>query len=323
MPTSFQNLVRSRATGRVEENLETGRIYVFTPGTMYTSFCNGFCWNPPTTGTAVIEVWGAGGSGAQMCCCGGGTPGNAGAYVKKTISVTTTDFVRGQIGNSCGNSSALCFRGCSDPTGVCWTSGSGASNGCLCAQGGAGGRGMCSTSTSLFCCFRNQSHCFTGPFNDNCGIICNYFPGIWIACGYGGDTNCCGHFSCSVFFGCYPQCPCCFTYVSAIPAGYFSCGGQSNIAYNAEDGDSRHSNWSGQPQMQQSNAMRALKRGPTGGIPMNYCWRSDRTCGCYEMQGCIHYMPPGVGGYPTSPCPGVRDHAGRGGQGAVRIRFFT
>ena len=323
MPTSFSSLVRSRATGRVEENLETGRIYVFTPGTMYTAFCNGFCWNPPTTGTAVIEVWGAGGSGAQMCCCGGGTPGNAGAYVKKTISVTSGDFVRGQIGNSCGNSSQLCFRGCSDPSGVCWTSGGGGSNGCLCAQGGAGGRGMCSTGTSLFCCFRNQSHCFTGPFNDNCGIICNYFNGIWIACGYGGDVNCCGHFSCSVFFGCYPQCPCCFTYVSAIPAGYFSCGGQTNIAYNAEDGDSRHSNWSGQPQMQQSNAMRAMKRGPTGGIPMNYCWRSDRTCGCYEMQGCMHYMPPGVGGYPTSPCPGVRDHAGRGGQGAVRIRFFT
>ena len=57
MPTSFQNLIRSRVTGRVEENLETGKIYVFTPGTMYTNFCSGFCWNPPGTGRAVIEVW--------------------------------------------------------------------------------------------------------------------------------------------------------------------------------------------------------------------------------------------------------------------------
>ena len=109
MPTSFQNLIRSRVAGRVEENLETGKIYVFTPGTMYTNFCTGFCWNPPGTGTAVIEAWGAGGSGAQMCCCGGGTPGNAGAYSRRTIQVTATDFVRGTIGNSCGNSSALCL----------------------------------------------------------------------------------------------------------------------------------------------------------------------------------------------------------------------
>ena len=322
MPTSFQNLIRSRTTGRVEENLETGRIYVFTPGTMYTNFCNGFCWNPPSTGRAVIEVWGAGGSGAQMCCCGGGTPGNAGAYSKKTICVSSTDFVRGTIGNSCGNSSALCFRGCSDPTGVCWTQCAAAQNGCICAQGGAGGRGMCSTGTSLFCCFVNQSHCFTGPFNDNCGVICNYFSGIWIACAYGGDTNCCGHFSCSVFFGCLPQCPCCFQYHTASPAGFYSCGPYNVAAFGAED-DNRHSNWSGQPLMQEVNAFSALRRSPTGGIPMNYCWRSDRKCGCYEMQGCIHYAPPATGGYPTSPCPGVRDHAGRGGWGAVRIRFFT
>ena len=322
MPTSFQNLIRSRVTGRVEENLETGKIYVFTPGTMYTNFCSGFCWNPPGTGQAVIEVWGAGGSGAQMCCCGGGTPGNAGAYAKRTIQVTASNFVRGTIGNSCGNSSALCFRGCSDPTEVCWTSSGVTANGCICAQGGAGGRGMCSTGTSMFCCFVNQSHCFTGPFNDNCGIICNYFPGIWIACAYGGDVNCCGQFSCTAFFGCQPACPCCTQFHVASPAGFYSCGAGNVAAFGAED-DNRYGQWSGQTQMAETNAFSALRRSPTAGIPMNYCWRSDRSCGCYEMHGCMHYATPGTGGHATTPCPAVRDHAGRGGWGAVRIRFFT
>ena len=33
-------------------------------------------------GEATIEMWGAGGSGARMCCCGGGIPGNAAGYPK-------------------------------------------------------------------------------------------------------------------------------------------------------------------------------------------------------------------------------------------------
>jgi hypothetical protein len=67
-----------------ESNLEKGRIYVYTPGTNYSRhiWC-GFCFHPEVSGTAVVEIWGAGGSGAEMCCCGFGLPGNAGAYVKK------------------------------------------------------------------------------------------------------------------------------------------------------------------------------------------------------------------------------------------------
>ena len=53
-----------------EDNLEKGRIWVYTDGNMYSSFCNGFCWRSPGTGCIVIEAWGAAGSGAQMCCCG-------------------------------------------------------------------------------------------------------------------------------------------------------------------------------------------------------------------------------------------------------------
>jgi hypothetical protein len=88
------------------------------------------------------------------------------------------------------------------------------------------------------------------------------------------------------------------------------------------ENDNRHSNWSGQGVNQQMNALGALSRSPRQGIPQSYCWRSDRKCGCYNMQGCMNYNPPGVGGVGPAPCPDVRDHAMRGGMGAVRIRFF-
>jgi len=136
MPSSLQMLVRQRSIGREEDNIQQGRIWVYTPSTFYTNFCTGFCWVAPGTGTAVIEIWGAGGSGARMCCCGGGLPGNAGAYSRRTISVCAGKTVCGGVGMSCGNADAICFRGCSDSTGLCWQGAAGA-NGCMCAQGGA------------------------------------------------------------------------------------------------------------------------------------------------------------------------------------------
>jgi hypothetical protein len=42
-----------------ENNLEQGVIYAFSPGTFYTNYCNGFCWKPPATGCAIVEIWGA------------------------------------------------------------------------------------------------------------------------------------------------------------------------------------------------------------------------------------------------------------------------
>ena len=75
---SLKGLLTNRNPAEmIEENLETGYIYVWSPGTNYTNFCNGVCWKAPAAGTAHIEIWGAGGSGARMCCCGDGLPGNA------------------------------------------------------------------------------------------------------------------------------------------------------------------------------------------------------------------------------------------------------
>ena len=71
-----------------EQNLERGEIYSYYPGNHYTNFRCHVCWKPPAAGCARIEIWGAGGSGAEMCCCGGGTPGNPGAYSTKCIRPT-------------------------------------------------------------------------------------------------------------------------------------------------------------------------------------------------------------------------------------------
>jgi hypothetical protein len=319
MATSLQILLRSRATGQEEENLERGRVFVFSPGTQQTTFSQGFCWTSPGAGTAVIEVWGAGGSGAMMCCCGAGVPGNSGAYVKKTISVTTGCVITGAVGLACGNSSALCNRGNSEPTGVCYFGVEG--SGCICARGGRGGTTYCTTGVSPYCCFAGNGFCSTRVTGDNCGIVCNQFAGAWEALAYGGDVNCCGMYSCSAFFGCQAYCPCLQRYSIAVPPGMFSC--QGSVAIHGTEDDVPSSRGSGGAIQKFFPAISGLNRSPVKGVPMTYCWRSDRACGCYEMQGCTPYLPPGVGGLASQPCPDVRDHAIRGGMGAVRIRFFT
>lgn len=319
MPTSFKDLVQIKGNGiyATEEHLERGRIWVFTPGNNYTNYQ--ICWRAPAKGTAVIEIWGAGGSGARMCCCGGGLPGNAGAYSKKTIQVNANCYVCGAVGFSCGNADAICFRGCSDPTGVTWTGNCGAS-GCMCAQGGAGGRSFCTTGSSLYCCFAANGYCARGPYNDNCGTICNYFNGIWIACAYGGDVNRCGGFSCTAFMGCQGPCICSTTFHVATPPGYVAkCGGV--VSFGAEN-NNEFSNWSGQGAHQHQSALNAQSRQPTHGVPWSYCWGFGGGCGCYENEGCYTGVGPGYPGTPPFPCGDVRDHGRRGGHGAIRIRFI-
>jgi hypothetical protein len=371
-----------------EDNLEKGRIYVYSEGTMYTSFCNGYCWRPPGCGKAVIELWGASGSGAQMCCCGAGLPGNAPAYVKKCICVCPSNYVCGYVGRSCNNSSALCFRGCSEATCAYWTGCApkplfndgvdptfdtswkgnnpwgwgnnagettggavnnarpdgynnqksfndicqvaGATSGCLCSQGGRGGISFCMDTKSAYSCFitgyfcgnrvgPGHNMCDTG--NSACGRICNWCEqyGGFMACGYGGDLNCCGMWSCSDFLGCLSQCPCQFMYHVPIAAGIFADEG-AMLTY-ITDGDTPQASWSGSATMTQLNTLSNLSRSPSYTGSQQGCWNNDRSCGCYEMQGCMSFFPYGVPGSPAMPCPGVRDHAGRGGMGMVRIKY--
>ena len=165
-----------------EENLEQGRLFYFSPAQEHSQ-CHKFTYKSPGDGCLRVEIWGAGGSGAKMCCCGQGVPGNPGAYVVKCFLVDANSKVCGCVGSSCGNGDTLCYRGRSTGTCVCYF-GAASDNticGCLCAQGGEGGTTYCSPSSGTFCCFVADSNfCTTAMTNPagsawgaGCGLVCN------------------------------------------------------------------------------------------------------------------------------------------------------
>jgi hypothetical protein len=142
----------------------------------------------------------------------------------------------------------------------------------------------------------------------------------FIACGYGGDVNCCGGWSCVSFQGCWPICPCLTQYHVPVAANIFAEEG-GVFSYTTNSDGTPMSEWSGGPTANQINALTTMSRqpGPNGQF---ICWENSRGCGCYEMQGCMNFFPYGVPGAAPHPCPGVRDHASRGGLGAVRIKYI-
>lgn len=320
----LSNLLLSRASGisaeSGETNIEEGTVIFFSNNSANGTNAPYYYWKPPAAGTAVIEVWGAGGSTPRGCCCGAGIPGNSGAYSRKTISVNTSTYICGSVGTACGNASTLCFRGCSDPSGVCWVGAVGTANGCMCAEGGKGGYWYCTTGSSPACCFFYSGGFCGTMIPDNCGIICNHISGHWIPNGYGGDVNCKGCVSCSSFFGCYPNQPCCYQYHVAVPPGYISDSG-TTVTIQGECQPTGQSATGAAIQTLLYGISAASKR-PTHGVPFQSCWASHSFCGCYEQNGCMSYLPTGVGAPPTQSTYEVRDHGYRGGMGGIRIRFY-
>jgi hypothetical protein len=306
-----------------DSNLSRGKIFTFTPGTMNHGMFDGFCWKAPAQGTAIIEVWGAGGSGGLMCCCGASLPGNPGAYSKKTIEIDPSGYISGCAALSCGNN-ALCFRGCSSASGVCWYQNE-TTNGCMCAQGGRGGWAFCTEACSPYTRFVNC--CFAGTQTDTgCGIVCNYtnyatagFNEVdWMAKGFGGDVNKDGGFSCTTFNHCNSCCICCIRNHVSMPAGVFS-EESSQVEVVADLTDAARTQWAITPFMQ---GLSGLSKSPTEGMSYSYCWNGSVACGCYEAVGCHAWVGHGTPGLSAMPCAGVRDHAIRGGHGAVRIQFI-
>jgi len=320
LKTKGQQLVAERGTG-----IEKGKIFVFTPGNQNLASDDAFCWQAPGAGTVVVEAWGASGSGARMCCCGAGIPGNPGAYSKKTLTVSEGSFVCGSIGLSCcdlGNGEAdLCFRGCSQPTEICYSA---TETGCICAMGGRGGFSLCTTdngTSSPYCCFVECGYSHTVFDNSKCGLICNYDESEdWIAYAYGGDINCKGGFSCTSF---YCQCgtrPCAYTQHIATSPGIYSLDG-AVVSFSADQDNGMH-DWSGGFLPQLQYAVNAISRRPNQGTHFYSCWAVTSACGCYDFHGRTPYVPYGIPGTPPSPCSGMRDHAAMGGHGAVRIKFI-
>lgn len=322
-------------------NLERGKIYTFSPNNVSTFPCvydNAaaaerchFCWFSPDKGTAIIEIWGSAGSGGKMCCCGGGIPGNPPAYAKKTIEVKQDSYICGFVGHSCYNN-ALCFKGCSQSTNICYDAA--CCNGCMCAMGGRGGWSFCSCNSATYTPYcRFIGCCFAGTAigSGGCGIICNYtdYPTAgfnatdWMACAYGGDVNCCGGWSCTHFTHCNACCYCCRRQYIEIAAGVFStCRSRIvlNHACSNSSGAGTHYFNALYP------ALSGLSRSPTTGTPIGYCWTPTagaNMCGCYEGTSCGIMLGVGVPGPGASFQNDIRDHALRGGVGLVRIQFIA
>jgi hypothetical protein len=323
----LSQLLESKRTSfrPTEENIEQGQIFVFSGSSQYTDYWNGINWRAPADGTAVIEIWGASGSGALMCCCGFGLPGNPGAYSKKTIEVRKCDYVRGSVGKACTNSAGLCFRGCSTATCISWSGKDrlGNTSGCMCAQGGRGGVSKCSTGTSGFCCFAPEFCATVFPGCASTGIVCNRCinGNGFEACAYGGDCNCAGGFSCTSFYLCAPECICTTVYHIATSPGIISRDGA--VLTYATENSNEYANWSGQGWHQSMAAMSIAGRAPGPTIPWATCWGFSGGCGCYDEEGCHRANPVGLPGHPSMPCAGVRDHATSGGDGSLRIKFIA
>ena len=234
-------------------------------------------------------------------------------------------FICSILGMPCRNEDDLCFRGCGEPTQVCWFGNAGG-DGCMCVQGGMGGRSYCSTGNSPYCCFIAGGFCGTQGGDQYCGIICNFKDASanpeFCAQAYGGDVNCYGGFSCTSWRGCRVNCNCRRVEVSKFPPGMISTLG-GEVHYTMDENSGR-SDWSGMGGwMNASHGYNLATRSPTRGGPYTACWTGNRSCGCYQANGRNPFMPAGLGGQGPTPCDGVRDHAHMGGPGMIRIKFIS
>jgi hypothetical protein len=297
-----------------ETNLSPGQIWVYHSGNSLSPFPNGVCWIAPSNGTAIVEIWGAAGSGAGGCCCFGGIPGNAPAYSKRTVTVQTGDNICGSVGQSCGNASTISFRGCSESTciRICTSAGGCV---CMCAEGGAGGCNICNPSSSMYCCFAGNGYCATN-IGAGCGVICNQAGRV--AQAYGGTTNCSGCMSCMTFNVCNTENSPNIAHI-AYPAGIFSKSG-GWISFET-GGCFSDNNWSSlMPYYQALQGMNGKSMGYNIGATLA-CWGSGGQCGCYEFTGCFPFVPYGMPGMSGPVRSGQQGRGQRGGHGALKITF--
>ncbi len=317
------DLLSTREITSNSDNLEKGKVWVVTTASMYACLRsdNGYCWRSPGCGTLLIEMWGSSGSGSRMCCCGFGLPGNPAAYTRKLIAVYPDSHICACPGMST-YAHNLCFDGCGVPTYLCWSNARdlcGYSGGCMCAQGGKGGVSICSTGAGGYCCFVANGFCNT-LIGSSCGIICNNCSGSHTPCGYGGDINCCGGYSCVIFKGTgNALCPCQTDTITRTSPMVFAEQG-ANIVFTQDD-DNEHTQWSGNGFHSQAHGLNFASKWPSGGIPWTICYNGMQACGCYETMGCQNLLPYGVPGVQPWPCPDVRDHGKRGGHGAIRLTY--
>jgi hypothetical protein len=315
-------LERNATLKQGSEDRHSGAVFAFTH-TNVTGVLNGnpcaWTWTSPGAGIAIVELWGASGTGPLMCCCGGnGLPGNPGAYLRKCLCVSSSSCVCGWVGCSPWGS-CLCWPGRSGCSVACPFNTS--DNTVLTSTGGWGGFVMCTTGTALYCCFVacgfNQT--LTNTF---CGIICNVGgPNAAAeATASGGNLNIPGGISCVRMFECCNFFECNYENTIAVSPGIYSSTCATCFRFMRAgwpyEGWARHGSYG-----YGISGNSFMGRYPT--TDRVECWTSgSNICGCYEHSGCVL----GGVGYPGTaghPCPGVRSSGQKGGHGGVKITFYS
>lgn len=317
---NLDNLLRQRKAfkDRGYELKRAGREWWFThtnvTGTLNGNPCT-YNWISPGTGIAIIELWGASGSGALMCCCSGsGIPGNPGGYTRIAVNVTASSCVCGWVGCS-PHGNCLCYPGRSECSVACLFNTS--CNNTLVSQGGFGGYTNCSTSTAHYCCLVAAGYCHTLT-NTFCGILCNWGGpnSACFACSCGGDLNICGGISCLRTWDCCQFWACNMEMIVALSPGLYSttCTTCLNFFRSEYAGYMIPDNgWQEyEPAMSMLNRQTPYQAS---------CWGSSQPCGCYEHDGCF-LNPVGLPGMTGNVCPGVRSGGGKGGHGGIRITWY-
>lgn len=315
---SLANILENKLQVSADEtNLVKGSIWNHT-GSPMNDDTHSFCWESPGNGTAVIEVWGAGGTGSVECCCSVSVPGNPGAYSKRTVTVDSGSFVCGCTGCSYSGRSTDPGKGRASCVVVCHADGCN----CFCVESGMGGCTICTTGTPAKCCFGNRGFpCRT--FGSYCATICNFRNECadCIACAYGGEVNIKGGISCKTFGHCNACCHCDNSTHMQLPPGVISDeGGQVTVKSEMNNGYSNGP--SGSLHANYGMALSTLSRNPVAGMQPAFCYDSARFCGCYSWDACRTYLPPAYPGVSGTSCDGIRSNGMRGGMGLVRITFI-
>ena len=341
--------------GTSETNIEKGRVWGFTPmnhsevnnGGMKFFGCQ-IITNDTDVVNIEVEMWGAGGRGGSChCCCAAGPGGNTGSYVSFTIPMTRTGYIcitgmrACNSGSHCqcgGQGSSTCAEICPGSVAACTYACM-----CACAQAGLGGRQMCiDGGQSMYTCLKNMGACYTDSLDldgnavgAGCGIICNYGTGTWpndsnlpqsyvsTASSSMSKITCCPSLASSAAKMYFGHCNlCCWNchrqVISTAPMRYSTCGGEMQLNHGWND----YMSYEGSAFGQMDAAVQGLSRAPTSGTRSTRCWAGDKTCTCYETQGCWSPWPVAQPSPATFACSGVRAHGWAGGHGAVRIKYL-
>jgi hypothetical protein len=106
----------------------------------------------------------------------GGVTSTNDLTITLATSVNGGSFVCGVAGRSCNNPSAACFRGCSEPTTLCWCIGASAGAGNICAEGGKGGSSFCTSGAGGWCCYYFNGYC--GTNRDYACVACTQMDNL-------------------------------------------------------------------------------------------------------------------------------------------------